>query len=442
MNSEPLNPKQSLVQMLKYYKFPIIIALLFVSLLCPDNCLADNNEIYIIRASGAVSPGMVDFIKQGISKASDDNVACIIITLDTPGGLAESMRNIVMDILASKIPVVVYVSPGGAGAASAGVMITMAADIAAMAPGTNIGAAHPVMAGGQKIDKTMSEKVVNDMVAHAKSVASKRGRNVQWVEKAIRESVSVTETEALEKNIIDVIASDIDDLIKQINGRKVEGKGILNLDNPEKTILKETIRTKILKTISDPNIAYILMMIGLAGIYFELSNPGAIFPGVIGAIALVLAFFSFQTLSINYAGILLIILAFIFFIMEMKITSYGLLSIAGVVCLFLGSLMLFKNSDTELQLSWSVFLPTVIMVSAFFVFVASLVFKAQTSKPRTGSKGLVGEIGVVKKDIMPEGKVFVHGELWNATSKNQIQKGVKVRVINVVNLVLDVKPVD
>jgi len=428
--------------MLKYYKLLIIIALLFVSLLYSDNCLAENNEVYIIRASGAVSPGMADFIKQGISKASDDNVSCIIVELDTPGGLAESMRDIVMAILASKIPVVVYVSPGGARAASAGVMITMAADIAAMAPGTNIGAAHPVGVGGQKIDKTMSEKVVNDMVAHARSVANKRGRNVQWVEKAIRESVSVTETEALEKNIIDVIASDIDDLIRQINGRKVEGKGLLNLDNPKKTILKETIRTKILKTISDPNIAYILMMIGLAGIYFELSNPGAIFPGVIGAISLVLAFFSFQTLSINYAGILLIILAFIFFIMEMKITSYGLLSIAGVVCLFLGSLMLFKGSDPELQVSWSVFLPTVIMVSAFFVFVASLVFKAQTSKPRTGSKGLVGEIGVVKKDIMPEGKVFVHGGLWNATSTNQIQKGVKVRVVKIVNLVLDVEPVD
>lgn len=428
--------------MLKYYKLFIIIALLFFSLLRPDNCLAGNNEIYIIKASGAISPGMADFIKQGISKASDDNVSCIIITLDTPGGLAESMRDIVMDILASKIPVVVYVSPSGARAASAGVMITMAADIAAMASGTNIGAAHPVAAGGQKIDKTMSEKVVNDMVAHAKSVAGKRGRNIKWVEKAIRESVSVTETEALEKNIIDVIASDIDDLIRQINGRKVKGKGALDLDNPKKTILKETIRTKILKIISDPNIAYILMMIGLAGIYFELSHPGAIFPGVIGVISLVLAFFSFQTLPINYAGILLIILALIFFIMEMKITSYGLLSIAGVACLFLGSLMLFESSDPAMQVSWSVFLPTVIIVSSFFVFVAGLVFKAQTSKPRTGSKGLIGEIGVVKKDIMPEGKVFVHGELWNATSKNLIKEGVKVRVIKVVNLVLDVEPVD
>ncbi len=427
--------------MLKHYKFLIIIALLFVSLLCPDNCLADKNEIYIIKSSGAVSPATANFLKQGIKKASDNNVSCIIIELNTPGGLAESMRDIVMAILASSVPVVVYVSPGGARAASAGVMITMSADIAAMAPGTNIGAAHPVGAGGKEIDKTMSEKVVNDMVAHARSVAGKRGRNADWVEKAIRESVSVTETEALKQNIIDIVATDMDDLIKQINGREIKDKGVINLDNPRRTILEESIRTKILKIISDPNIAYILMMIGMAGIYFELSHPGAIFPGVVGAIAIVLAFFAFQTLPVNYAGILLIILALIFFIMEMKITSYGLLSVAGITSLFLGSLMLFENASPELRVAWQVFLPTIVVVSAFFVTLASLVFKAQVSKPKTGAKGLVGEIGVVKEDIMPEGKVFVHGELWNATSKNRISKGAKVRVVKVVNLVLDVEPV-
>ncbi|HUV50489.1 MAG TPA: nodulation protein NfeD [Anaerolineae bacterium] len=422
------------------YKFFIIILsalLLFFS----ANAFSGENEIYIIKASGAVSPATADFLKQGIKKASDNNVSCVIIELDTPGGLAESMRDIVMAILASRVPVVVYVSPGGARAASAGVMITMAADIAAMAPGTNIGAAHPVGAGGKKIDKTMSEKVVNDMVAQARSVANKRGRNADWVEKAIRESVSVTETVALKQNIIDIVAKDMDDLIKQINGRKIKDKGVINLDNPTRKILEENIRTKILKIISDPNIAYILMMLGLAGIYFELSHPGAIFPGVIGAIAIILAFFSFQTLPVNYAGILLIILALIFFIMEMKIASYGLLSVAGVTSLFLGSLMLFENTSPELRVSWHVFLPTIVMVSGFFVTLASLVFKAQVSKPKTGAKGLVGEIGVVKEDIMPEGKVFVHGELWNATSKNRISKGTRVRVIKVVNLILDVEPI-
>ena len=422
------------------YKF-FIITLLALLLFSFVNAFAGENEIYIIKASGAVSPALSDFLKQGIKKASDNDVSCIIIELNTPGGLAESMRDIVMTILASRVPVVVYVSPSGARAASAGVMITMAADIAAMAPGTNIGAAHPVGAGGKEIDKVMSEKVVNDMVAHARSVAGKRGRNADWVEKAIRESVSVTETEALKQNIIDIVATDMDDLIRQINGREIKDKGVINLDNPTRTILEETIRTKILKIISDPNIAYILMMIGMAGIYFELSHPGAIFPGVVGAIAIVLAFFAFQTLPVNYAGILLIILGLIFFIMEMMIASYGLLSIAGITSLFLGSLMLFENASPELRVAWQVFLPTIVVVSAFFVTLASLVFKAQVSKPKTGAKGLVGEIGVVKEDIMPEGKVFVHGELWNATSKNRISKGAKVRVIKVVNLVLDVEQV-
>ncbi|MBC2696032.1 MAG: nodulation protein NfeD, partial [Desulfobacteraceae bacterium] len=281
-----------------------------------------------------------------------------------------------------------------------------------------------------------------DMVAHAKSVAEKRGRNAVWVENAIRESVSVTETEALKENVIDIIANDLDDLINKINGRKIEDKWILKLDNANKIILKESLRTKILKTISDPNIAYILMMIGLAGLYFELSQPGAIFPGVVGAISLILAFFAFQTLSVNYAGFLLIILSVILFIMEMKIISYGLLSIAGIASLLLGSLMLFKSSSPGLGLSWTVFVPTVVMVSAFFVAVAGIVFKAQVTKPKTGAKGLIEEIGMVKTDIKPEGKVFVHGELWNATSKDIIKQGEKVRVVKVVGLVLEVKPVD
>jgi membrane-bound serine protease (ClpP class) len=311
-----------------------------------------------------------------------------------------------------------------------------------MAPGTNIGAAHPVGAGGKDISGKMSEKVINDMVAHAKSVAEERGRNAKWVEEAIRESVSVTETEALKANIIDLVAEDTDDLIQQINGRKIKDKGVLKLDNSEKVVVEPTLRTKILKTISDPNIAYILLMIGLAGLYFELSHPGAIFPGVIGGIALVLAFFALQTLPVNYAGILLIVLAIIFFIMEMKITSYGLLSVAGIISLLLGSLMMFKGIDPDLKLSWRVLLPTLILVSGFFVFVAGLVFRAQISKPKTGSKGLVGEIGIVKKTLAPEGKVFVHGELWNARSDKTVEEDTKVRIVNVVNLMLEVEPAD
>lgn len=418
------------------------IAAMMLFLLIAAKVLAEQSEVYIIKVADAISPGTADFIKTGIKTAEEKAATVIIIELDTPGGLAESMRLIVQNILGSKVPVVVFVSPSGARAASAGVMITMAADVAAMAPGTNIGAAHPVGAGGKDIDGTMSEKIINDMVAQAQSVAEQRGRNAQWVEAAIRESVSVTETEALKENIIDLIAQDTDDLIKQLNGRELKGKGVLNLANAKKVVLEETLRTKILKTISNPNIAYILMMIGLAGLYFELSHPGAIFPGVIGGIALILAFFAMQTLPVNYAGILLIVLAIIFFIMEMKITSYGLLSVAGIVSLLLGSLMLFEAPTADMKLSLRVVLPTVILISGFFVAVASLVFRAQISKPATGSMGLVGEIGVVKKALTPEGKVFVHGELWNARAKEPLDQNVKVRVVKVVNLILEVESVD
>ena len=418
-----------------------LIAMLFF-LAGASIAFAEQSEVYIIQVADAISPGMADFIKSGIKTAEENGAACVIIELDTPGGLAESMRLIVQNILASKVPVVVFVYPGGARAASAGVMITMAADIAVMAPGTNIGAAHPVGAGGKEIDDTMSEKVVNDMVAQAKSVAEKRDRNAKWVEDAIRESVSVTETEALKENIIDLIATDTDDLIEQLNGREIKDRGILKLDNVKKVVIQETLRTKILKTISNPNIAYILMMIGLAGLYFEFSHPGSIFPGVIGAIALILAFFAMQTLPVNYAGILLIVLAIIFFIMEMKITSYGLLSVAGVVSLLLGSLMLFKGSTPQMKLSLQVVLPTIILISGFFVAVAGLVFRAQISKPMTGSTGLVGEVGVVKEALTPEGKVFVHGELWNAKAKDPIDKDAKVRIVQVVNLILEVEPAD
>jgi membrane-bound serine protease (ClpP class) len=421
----------------------LIIALLpFLVPLLINAAGAAKGDIYIVKVADAISPGVAEFIDNSIAKAEKEEAACIIIELDTPGGLAESMRIIVQSILGSTVPVVVYVSPSGARAASAGVMITMAADVAAMAPGTNIGAAHPVGAGGQEIGGTMSEKVINDMVAQAKSVAEKRGRNQKWVEQAIRESVSATATEALKENIINLIAKDTDDLIRQLNGRNIPGKGVLHLDNASKVIIEPGMRTQILKTISNPNIAYILLMIGLAGLYFELSHPGAIFPGVIGGISLVLAFFALQTLPVNYAGILLIILAIIFFIMEMKITSYGLLSVAGFISLLLGSLMLFKGTGPGMKLSLTVLLPTLILVSGFFVFVAGLVFRAQISKPRTGGAGLVGEIGIVKNALTPEGKVFVHGELWKAKAQKEIGENVKVRVVKVENLMLEVEPQD
>jgi membrane-bound serine protease (ClpP class) len=418
----------------------LVLALISM-LLCADVSAtpADTGDIYVIEVSGTINPGLAEYVIRSMEKASSEGAVCVVIQLDTPGGLALSMRSIVMAMLASEIPVVVYVSPSGARAASAGVMITLAGDVAAMAPGTNIGAAHPVNLGQKDMDKTMADKVVNDMVAYTKSITEKKGRNSEWAEKAIRESVSVTEKEALKLKVIDLIAEDLDDLIKKIDGRDLKEKGILHTKGVKRVVLTESFRDKILKTLSDPNIAYLLMMIGMAGLYFELSHPGAIFPGVIGAISLILAFFAFQTLPVNYAGILLIALALILFILEMKVTSYGLLSLGGVISLFLGSLMLFEGTGPEVRLSWRVLIPTVVMVSGFFVVVAGLVFRSQISKPRTGDKGLIGEIGVVKERLAPEGKVFVHGELWNAEAPEPVEAGAKIRVVGVDQLLLKVQ---
>jgi membrane-bound serine protease (ClpP class) len=408
-----------------------------------EPCNAGSGDVYILRAEGTINPGLAGSLAKKIRQACNENAGCIVIELDTPGGLGLSMRSIVKEIMASPVPVVLFVSPSGARAASAGVMIVLAADIAAMTHGTNIGAAHPVTVGDKKMDETMSKKVTNDMVAYVKSIATKRGRNADWAEKAVRESVSITEKEALDLNVIDIVADDLDDLLRRIDGRTIEGKGVLKTAGTTRIILKEDLRDTILKTLSDPNIAYILMMIGLAGIYFELSNPGAIFPGVIGAICLILAFFSFQTLPVNYAGFLLILLAIVLFILEMKITSYGLLSLGGILSLLLGSMMLFDiGGEAGLQLSLRVLIPTVVLVSGFFALVASLAFRAQISKIRTGTQGLVGETGVAQTRLSPGGKIFVHGELWNAIADKTIVKGAVVQVIGVEDLVARVKKAD
>jgi membrane-bound serine protease (ClpP class) len=381
-------------------------------------------------------------VADALEAADREKAACIVIQLDTPGGLAESMRQIVTKILATQTPVIVFVAPSGARAASAGVMITMAADIAAMAPGTNIGAAHPVGAGGKDIDETMSEKVVNDMVAQARSVAQQRGRNADWVEEAIRDSVSITETEALRENVIDLVADDLDALLTLLDGRNVKGKGTLALKDAPRKMVAEGLRTKVLRAISDPNIAFILFLIGAAGLYFELSHPGAIFPGVIGGLCLILAIYAFQVLPVNFVGILLMVLAVIFFILEIKVTSYGMLSVAGTIALFLGGLMLFKESDYGIRVSLGVLVPAVGAVSVFFAVVAGLAFKAQVAGARTGLHGMIGEIGIVKQAIDPEGKVAVHGELWKARADAALAVGQTVRVVAVDGLTMTVEATD
>lgn len=400
--------------------------------------LTKGGEVRIIELEGPINPGAAAFLTRGLEDAEKQGAQLIIVRLDTPGGLVPSMRTMVKGIMNSTVPVVVYVAPKGAGAASAGVMITVSAHVAAMAPGTNIGAAHPVGAGGKDIDKDMSEKVVNDMASYGRGIAQDKGKNADWVEKAIRESVSITAEEALEKNVIDLVAADVDELLKLLDGREIElkqGKVTLKTKNLVKNTYEPGFRDAVLRIISDPNIAYILMMIGLAGLYFELSHPGAIFPGVIGAISLILAFYSFQTLPVNYAGLLLIALAVIFFIAEIKVASYGILSLGGIVSLTLGSIMLFEDVGVSLRLM----APTIVLIGGFFVVVSTLAFRAYRSKPQSGMEGLIGEVGVVKEPVDPEGLVFVHGEYWRAVSGEKLEPGEMVTVEEVTGLVLKVR---
>ncbi|MDY7032827.1 MAG: nodulation protein NfeD [Thermodesulfobacteriota bacterium] len=388
----------------------------------------------VVRVDSIINPVVAEFIEESIDKSLKDGAECLIIQLDTPGGLDLSMRKIVKTMLNADIPIIVYVAPSGARAASAGVMITLASNIAAMAPGTNIGAAHPVAMGGKKIDEEMEKKMVNDAVAYVKSIAEKRGKNIEWAEEAVRKSVSVTEKEALNLKVIDLIAEDIESLLKNIHGKKVKTVNeTITLDTlGKKPIYMDMgFRQNILNVLSNPNIAYILMMLGLLGLYFELAHPGAIFPGVIGAICLILAFYAFQTLPINYAGILLIILAIILFIIEVKVTSFGLLTIGGIVCMLLGSLMLFDSPLPYLRVSWSVLIPVVLGTSSLFILAATLAFRAYLRKPSTGKEGLVGETGIAKTDIAKDGKVFTHGEFWDAYSDETIPEGERVRIVKV-----------
>ena len=419
---------------------------LFLFLCWPgeDAPSAASQSVYVLPAVGSINPGLAEFIVEGIRTAEKEKASALIIQLDTPGGLDSSMRAINQAIINAKVPVIVYVSPKGARAASAGMFITMAANVAAMAPGTNIGAAHPVSVGLGKMDKVMGEKVVNDMVAYARSLALERGRNADWAEKAVRKSVSIDAQQAKKLKVVDLVAEDLDDLLKQVNGRVVkvdkEKVTLKTLGVPLKTV-SEGWRVSILKRIADPNIAFILMLIGLAGLYFELSNPGVVLPGVVGALSLLLAFYAFQTLPVNFIGLLLIILAFILFILEIYVTSFGLLSLGGIASLLLGSLMLFRGGGMGMDIAWSVLIPSVVIISLFFLGVAALVVRSHMRRSISGTTGLVGERGVAYTDLKPEGQVFVHGEYWQAVSDEPVAAGDAVEVVKVVNLKLYVRPI-
>ena len=405
----------------------------------------EKAPIYSIEVDGIINPATAKFITDSIDEAAQQGAQCLIIQLDTPGGLMESMRIIVKKILASNIPIIVYVAPGGARAASAGVFITIAAHIAVMAPGTHIGAAHPVTLGAEgKESKTMTEKVVNDAVANIKATAKTRGRNVDWAEKAVRKSVSITDEEALKLKVIDFISPDLQDLLTKIDGKVVKFDGVtrtLLTKGVKPRSIQMSWRDRLLDIISNPTIAYILLMLGIYGIFFELSSPGAILPGVVGGIFLILAFYALQMLPVNYAGLALIFFAIILFIAEIKVVSHGLLAVGGVISLLLGSLMLFQSPGEYMKISLSVIIPAVLVSAAFFIFAVTKAIEARLSKPTTGTEGLVGEEGTVTTPIAPEGKVSIHGEFWNALSDQPIEKGEKVQVIGLVNLKLKVKKI-
>lgn len=425
-----------------FLKYKVILACLLVVAGLYGLSISAQKQIYVAEYDGIINPVAGEYIAQVIEKANKDDIMALLIELDTPGGLDESMRDIVKDISNSAVPVVVYVSPAGARAASAGVFITLSAHIAAMAPGTNIGAAHPVALGGGQMDEEMREKVVNDAAAYIKSIAGKRGRNVQWAEDAVRKSVSITEKEALKLKVIDIVAENREELLKFIDGREVTtNAGKIRLETKGVVIeqIPMGLRLRILNTLSNPNVAYILMILGIYGLFFELASPGAILPGVVGAICLILAFYAFQTLPVNYAGLLLIMLGIILFIAEIKIISYGMLTIAGVISMVLGSIMLMKTGIPYLRISWAVILPVALATALFFAIAIGMAVKAHRRQPVTGIEGLIGEIGEAYTDIDLEGKMFIHGEIWDARSNESIKKGEKIEIVKTDRMTVIVK---
>ena len=396
---------------------------------------------------GSINPATASFIHDGIEKAKNEKASCLLIHLNTPGGLLKSTRVIVSDMLDSPVPVIVYVSPGGAHAGSAGVFITLAANIAAMAPGTNIGAAHPV-ALQAAMDSTMNEKATNDAAAFIRAIAQKRNRNLQWAENAVRRSFSYSETEALEDSVIDLIAKSEQELLNLIDGKQVELNSetiTLRTKNARIELHKMSFVEKLLNIISDPNIAYILLLLGMYGLMFELYNPGAILPGIVGVISLILAFYSMHSLPINYAGLGLIIFGIILFLLEIKIVSHGLLAIGGVVSLLLGSMMLIRSGSSleMVRISRTVIFAATAVSALFFLFVIGFGIKAQRLKVVTGMEALIGDTAEVIDLLDPTGTVKVQGETWNAESlSGVIGKGQKVRIKEMKNLKLYVESVN
>jgi membrane-bound serine protease (ClpP class) len=406
--------------------------------------LLSAQQVISIKIDGAINPVVASFIHRSIEKAASEHAVCMLIHLNTPGGLLKSTRIIVGDILESPVPIIVYVSPSGAHAGSAGVFITLAADIAAMAPGTNIGAAHPVTLQGTT-DSVMNSKSTNDAAAFIRTIAECRKRNLQWAEDAVRQSVAITANEALQQKIIDLIAFNDQDLLNQVEGKRIV-RDSTSFQIHTRGVAIQTLEMgfteKLLNIISDPDVAYILLMLGLLGLLFELFNPGIIFPGIIGFISLILAFYALNTLPVNYAGLALIVFGVILLLLEIKIVTHGMLAIGGITSLLIGSLMLIRpGSGLEvMRISRILIISTVAVTAGFFLFVIGMGLKAQRRKPVTGAESMVGETAVAFDELNPSGKVIIHGEIWNAVSvSGRVSIGEKLRIKQVKNLTLFVE---
>ena len=401
---------------------------------------SDSRQVNVVRVEGVISSSAAEYVVAAIKQAEKEKVAALVIEMDTPGGLDTAMRAIIKEMLAAERPIVVYVAPSGARAASAGAFITLAAHVAAMAPGTNIGAAAPVAMGGQ-MDKTMEKKVTNDAAAYMRTIAEKRGRPIELAEEWVRKATAKTETEALKTKLIDVVSPKLEDLLQAIDGRTVTtAAGKVKLETKQATVVRGemNLREKILKIVADPTIAYLLLILGLAGLYFEFSTPGAVLPGVLGGISLILALYAFQQLPINYAGVLLILLAILMFIAEIKVVSHGVLTLGGLAAMILGSVMLIDSPLPDMRIPLTTIILTASAVAAFFMFIVGAGVRALWSKTRTGPEGLVGEVGVVRSRLAPRGQIFLRGELWNAESASPVEPGESVRVTRIDGLTLQV----
>ena len=428
---------------MKTVKLSCLIAILLVAFsVMAQTKDAAMPHVDLISVDGTINPAVDDFIRESIGRAKAGGAKALIIQLDTPGGLLNSTRTIVKEMLGAEVPLMVYVAPSGAGAGSAGVFITMAAHIAAMAPGTNIGAAHPVAGAGQEVKGVMGEKIENFTASFSESIAQKRGRNTDWAIQAVRKSVAITEKEALKKNVIDIVARDVEDLLKQANGRKVDlnGKDVV-LSVKDARIMRQemNLKQRVLNTIADPNIAYILMMAGFLGLYMEFAHPGVFFPGIAGAICLLLAFASLQVLPINYTGLALVLLGVGLLVGEAFFPNFGVLGVGGIVSLALGSLLLFDTPTSDFGVDRSIVFTAVGTIGSFVLAISYVVFRSQKTAPALGKEGLIGQIGEVRGRLAPTGRIFVHGENWRAEADAPIDVGEKVRVVGYDGMQLKVR---